>query len=202
MTDAEKQIRKRLEAFDRLRVARGQAIQNYAQLEYALCSLFTHLLQTTPDMAATVFYRNANARSRNMILSKLLQKRHGADYGAFWKSAVKRIKGLDDRRNEIVHWHEATDFFENEAGDTMIGANLIAPNYWDRTSASRSLGVDELRSFSLECDFITRSLNMFLLLLMGRLSDPSSPWHELCRQPVTYPPPDDHPLSRAARETF
>jgi hypothetical protein len=102
-------------------------------------------LHASPDIAATLFYRNANARSRNEILSRLFEKRYGdAGYGPFWESAIKRVDGLDRRRNEIVHWHEAIDFFEGG----QIRPNLIAGNYWDRAANSRSLGIEELNAFA------------------------------------------------------
>jgi hypothetical protein len=63
------------------------------------------------------------------------------------------------------------------------------------------LGIEELKAFASECDFVTRSLNMFLLLLTGALKRNGSeqPWYDLCRKPMTYPPPDKHPLSKAER---
>jgi hypothetical protein len=179
---------------DQLRIARAKAIQSYAGLEHALCSLLANFLQTSPDIAATVFYRNANSNSRNEILSKLFAKRYGErGYGPFWESAIKRVSSLDRRRNEIVHWHEAIDFFEGG----QIRPNLIGGNYWDRGTNSRSLGIEELNAFASECDFVSRSLNMFDVLLNGALekSCGSQPWDNICREPMTYPPPDSHPFS-------
>ena len=198
--DDEERIQARQEAYDQLRIARAKAIQSYAALERALCSLLANFLQTSPDIAATVFYRNANANSRNEILSKLFENRYGeAEYGPFWESAIKRVGSLDRRRNEIVHWHEAIDFFEGG----HIRPNLIGGNYGDRTSNSRSLDIEELNAFVSECDFVSRSLNMFGVLLNGALersAGSTQPWHDICRKPMTYPPLDCHPLSKVERE--
>jgi hypothetical protein len=148
-----------------------------------------------------VFYRNANTNSRNDILSRLFEKRYGQGVygGPFWKSAIKRVSSLDRRRNEIVHWHEAMDFLDG--GE--IRPNLIAGNYWDRTANSRSLCIEDLNAFASECDFVTQSLNMFHMLLNGALqksAGSTQPWHDICRKPMTYPPPDCHPLSKVERE--
>jgi len=101
----------------------------------SLCSLLANFLHASPDIAATLFYRNANARSRNEILS-----RGDAGYGPFWESAIKRVDGLDRRRNEIVHWHEAIDFFRRWTNSTEFDCRqLLGP--WRpirAVSASRS----------------------------------------------------------------
>jgi hypothetical protein len=197
--DDEERVQARQEAYDQLRIARGKAIQSYAGLERALCSLLANFLQASPDIAATLFYRNANANSRNEILCRLFEKRYGdGEYGPFWKSAINRVSGLDRRRNEIVHWQEA----EFQDGG-KIQLNLIAGNLWDRTPNSVSLGIDELNGFVAECDFVTRSLSMFDVLLNGALqksTGSSQPWHDICQKPMTYPPPDGHPLSKVERE--
>ena len=197
--DNEDRIRARKEAYDQLRIARAEAIQFYAGLERALCSLLANFLEASPDTAATLFYRNANANSRNEILLRLFEKRYGnSEYAAFWKSAINRIGGLDRRRNEIVHWQEAE--FE-DAG--KIRVQLIAGNLWDRTPNSGSLGIEELKDFTAECDFVTKSLNMFDVLLNGALEKSAvstEPWHDICQKPMIYPPPDGHPLSKVEQE--
>jgi hypothetical protein len=38
-----------------LQLARARAIQSFAGLEQSLASLFTHLLETSPDKAGVVF---------------------------------------------------------------------------------------------------------------------------------------------------
>jgi len=50
---------------------------------------------------------------------------------------------------------------------------------------------------------VSRSLNMFDVLLIGTMEKSvgsTEPWHDICRKPMTYPPPDSHPLSTAERE--
>ena len=50
---------------------------------------------------------------------------------------------------------------------------------------------------------VSRSLNMFDVLLIGAMEKSvgsTEPWHDICRKPMTYPPPDSHPLSTAERE--
>jgi len=80
---------------------------------------------------------------------------------------------------------------------------LIPPNYWDRRIDSPSLGIEELNAFVAECDFVSRSLNMLVVLLNGSLEKSggsNQPWDEICREPMTYPPPDSHPFSSVERE--
>jgi len=80
---------------------------------------------------------------------------------------------------------------------------LIAGNLWDRTPNSGSLGIEELKDFTAECDFVTKSLNMFDVLLNGALeksAGSTEPWHDICQKPMIYPPPDGHPLSKVEQE--
>jgi hypothetical protein len=100
-------------------IARGLAVEAYANLEYAQSMLFAQLLDTTQDRASIIFFRITNRRSRNRIISDLLEKEFGDKYDIYWQgqggvSGQKRepglftlINNLDDCRNEIVHWHTA-----------------------------------------------------------------------------------------------
>jgi hypothetical protein len=119
-----------------------------------------------------------------------------------FKFALAKRHPIDETRNQIVHWHEAMEIFD-KSGTRFTRAKLIPPNYWDRSAETPRLGIGELNAFTQECDFISRSLDMFLLLLTGALqrSGSEQPWHDICRQPLTYPPPNNHPLSRSETES-
>jgi len=88
-------------------VVRAMAIVQYAQLESSLAGLFTRLLGVTPDIAGVPFFKINNARSRNSMLKKLLRERHGSTYNVFFNPLIKYIGGLDDSRNQIIHWATA-----------------------------------------------------------------------------------------------
>jgi RecB family exonuclease len=90
-------------------VARANAIQAYAKLEFSLSIVFSRLLGTQPDIAGLVFFRITNTYQRNGILEDLKKHRFGNEYNLFWNSIMKIIRQIDQRRNEIVHWHVVND---------------------------------------------------------------------------------------------
>jgi len=68
----------RVKAAERkLKIARANAIQQYADLEQALCELFSYLSDTNPIVAGTIFFRITSAHSRRAILDKLMRKKDG-----------------------------------------------------------------------------------------------------------------------------
>ena len=80
---------------------RGKAIQSYAILEQALCSLLGDLSEMKRNTAATIFYKIASSDSRNKILEKLLHGKHGKKYNLFWNAYFKELRKIDIKRNEI-----------------------------------------------------------------------------------------------------
>jgi hypothetical protein len=59
---------------------RSAAIQEYANLEQALCGLMAHLGGIEPVVAGTIFFSMVNARSRGRVLQKLIRLRHENTY--------------------------------------------------------------------------------------------------------------------------
>jgi len=180
----------RAKSENELLLARAKAIQGYATVEQSLCSLFAHLMGAPPDLAGIVFFRIVNSRSRNAILEGLLKRRAPHQYRAYWESLLKEINFTDQQRNEIVHWHTAVN-----VGQT-VELRLIPPNFWIMTESTPYYTAAKLLEFEAKCDFLSRSMNMFYLLLRIDFPlDSRKAWHEICLQELTYPPPDTHPLS-------
>jgi len=177
----------------KLMLARAQAIQVYASLEQSLAHLFANLLRTDAEAAGTVFFRIVNTRSRLVILKKLLRQRHASAYNVFWSSIDKALRSdIDQKRNEIVHWHVVKEL--NIGDDVPTSTYKLAPpNFWTANNRSPKITVEDLMAFTAKCDFISRLMSMFHMHLLGKLPDPA--WPEIFRQPVAYPPPDSHPLS-------
>src|SRR5262249_40387728 len=140
-----------------------------------------------------------NTHSRNRILDDLMTKRHGTSYEKFWNSSISLVRTIDQRRNEIVHWHVVNNV--NLDSDTphelASSLSLNPPTGW-LTRSPAKLNELDLQEFNLKCDYVSRSINMFALFISGQLSDPNPalPWRDIFQQPIVYPPPDSHPLSR------
>jgi hypothetical protein len=66
-------------------VERAKSIDRYAEVEQSLCRLFSNLMGTTADLGGIVFFRIGNARSRNLIIEQLLEKRYARTYEAYWR---------------------------------------------------------------------------------------------------------------------
>jgi hypothetical protein len=84
---------------------RGQAVQAYANLEQALCRIFSRLSGTPHDIAATIFFTITSTRARNIILDKLMRMKIKNEYNIFWTSLQKQLVQLSQKRNEIIHWN-------------------------------------------------------------------------------------------------
>ena len=179
--------------YQQLAIARAGAIQAYASVESSISMLFATLLGTDFETAGIVFFRIVNTRARVVILEDLLEKRHKDRYATYWNSMVKLIRSLDAKRNEIVHWHLAHNL-HIEGDRPTAHFTLIPPNFWTKTDV-KTLTPNDLIEFSRKCDFVSRSLVMFFVMLTNRLPEPS-PWLEIFQQPAAYPPPDNHPLAR------
>jgi hypothetical protein len=194
-----------------LQLARGFAIEEYSKLESALSRLLASLLDTTWTKASIVFFSLINTRSRNSIFKALITATHGDRYDMYWNGragapGIPRASGLlalirqlDDERNRIVHWQTVRNFSKDDGGTQTSFEQLMKPEFWFRepAAAPTSIQVDDLRAFIGKTDFVTRSVVMF----RGFTAEASFPesarriWAEIFQQPVSYPPPDTHPLS-------
>lgn len=148
-----------------LMLHRGHAVQAYAALEQSLCELLARLLRTERDVAAVVFYRMVNTRSRNSILEKLLRKREESKYNIFFNSLISHIKALDAERNGIVHWHLVTEI--GGTGDApSIAHSLRPPTFWDSEGdETPQHTLQSLASFIDKGHFLSRLVTMFSLHL-------------------------------------
>lgn len=162
-----------------LLIERARAINAYASIETALSTLLAQLLGTDDESAAIVFFRLPNARSRNAIIEALLKKRHQATYDIYWNGVPKTadnrglfdlIRELDQRRNEIIHWH-TSNYIRIEDGGVVAEAQLTPPNFWTRSDHPR-LTDNDLRAFSAKADFVSRSVVMFYAVTSGGDSEP------------------------------
>jgi len=179
-------------------IARGSAIDWYARYEQSLLRLFATLLGAELGYANIIFFRMNNARARLSIIEKFLKKRHGDEFNFFWNSAQTKLSMLDDKRNHIVHWAQAV--YMNETG--VYKVNLIPPHYWDNLENLPQVTIDEIYVFIEQCNFymplitkfeqfISREKNVFF-----DSQDELQTWQGIFRQPITYPPPNNHPLYR------
>ncbi|MHB8150417.1 MAG: hypothetical protein ACYDIB_09670 [Desulfobulbia bacterium] len=173
-------------------VARAVAIARYAMLEYSLAQLFAHLMGVEPDVAGVIFFRINNSRARNSAIERFLKKKHGNAYNIFWNSLEKQLRILDGKRNNVVHWATSTTISVDTNPQSTVKLELIPPNFWDRTESTPAISTEDLYDFILQCDFISRLVNIFWWRLSG-LGDVSAGL-DIFQQPVAYPPPDTHPL--------
>ena len=195
-----------------LHVWRARAIQAYADVEFNLSMLFAGLLQTPIDYAGIVFFRLTNTHSRNAIFESLLKKRHGTKFEAYWhgtpntphrKGLFSLIRQLDQRRNEIVHWHTVNHIHLGDGGEQTSYLDLAPPNAWAFKTDQPRMGVTELQEFCAKADFVARSIGSFFALTSGTIpadSDSAKTWLDIFQQPCTYPPPDTHRLSPNYKE--
>jgi len=174
---------------------RAIAIQAYANLEVSLTLLFAKLLGIEADLAGLVLYRIASTHTRTRILRDLYSKKHGEAYSPFWKSLLSFIRTLDQRRNEIVHWHVVNNINLALNHKDASRLSLAPPTGWAMQSTA-SIAETELKDFVQRCDFAHRLLNMFSVVLHDPVvtADVRERWLKIFEEPVTYPPSDTHPL--------
>jgi hypothetical protein len=176
-------------------IARAIAVQNYANVEGSMCILLSHLMGGPLVAAGTIFYRINSSRSRNLILGELLETKHGDAYRTYWRSMDKLLESIHQERNKIVHWHVALVINLRDNAQIQT-SELTPPNYWARDQKRRTISLADLTTFSRKCDFVSRSLNMFCTFLMEQLPpEAKERYAPVFGQPVTYPPPADHPLA-------
>jgi hypothetical protein len=92
-------IKARVKAAERkLKIARANAIQQYADLEQALCELFSYLSDTNPIVAGTIFFRITSAHSRRAILDKLMRKKRTGRETRILRNGSNTPRNMDVRR--------------------------------------------------------------------------------------------------------
>jgi hypothetical protein len=186
-----------------LQLARADAIEAYADLEAMLCLIFSNLMNTNLRTASIVFYRITNTHSRNRIIDELLQHEIGNKYAAFWNSAIKLVRQLDQTRNEIVHWQIASLHKDDDFKNIDDVVHCLAPRQHD--SEAPVLLSRDLRDFVAKAEHVRLHLMMFfLLILLCRNSEtkPADPYteaqSEVFLRPLTYPPGPDDQIFRTA----
>lgn len=181
----------------RLKIARADAIDSYGGLEVALALLFSRLLGTKPDLGALVLFQISNARARNKMIEQLMKRKYGSKFNLYWNWLIKFIDQLDQRRNEVVHWHMRIQPNFNRAGRLTSGSVMLSPpNLWDRRRGKGRITERDLSAFALKCDFAEAAVWSFLIYVMGRQGrrKTRAAWLGICQQPLAYPPPDTHPI--------
>lgn len=191
---------------------RGKAIEAYASMELSLSILFSDLLQSPIQYAGIVFFRITNTSSRNTIIETLLSKRYGDTYTAFWsgvpntpnrKGLFNLIRSLDQRRNEIVHWHTVSYLNADEYNGPPSPVQLTPPTAWAFKSDQPKLGTADLIEFCQLATFVHSAISIFTIVSNGTLprdADAWQTWHEILQQPCTYPPSKGHPLFQTPEE--
>lgn len=187
-----------------LMLARSRALEVYAGLEQSLCMLLSVTLRTDMSSAAIIFFRVANAKSRNQILESLIKKRYDGAFNDFWfgvpgtpnkRGLMSLVRDLDSKRNEIVHWHTMTSIDVGSNPPTRT-ASLVPPNFWQGQSSQITIG--DIGEFCRKADFTSRSTTMFCAH-HGGFENPSpitEIWHRIYQRPCTYPPANTHPLNQ------
>lgn len=173
-------------------IARATAILVYASYEQSLVSLFAYLMGVQDDYAGVPFFKINNARARIAVIERLLKKRHGNAYNVFWNPLVNLLKPLDEKRNQVIHW-AVNSTIDTDQGGKLTKITLVPPNFTDRTENTPEMTLNDLYDFIVKCDFLARSLNVFHAVISRSHGVPNT-WHDICQQPVTYPPQDNHPL--------
>lgn len=195
-------------------IARSLAIEAYANLEYALSKLFAQLMDVPEAKASIAFFRIQNNRARNSVVSDLLGIEHGTQYDAYWhgekvESGQRRTRGLlglirslDDRRNDIVHWHTVRGYDLTPTGMRARPERLEPIISWHNTpreERAQKLTTTNLKEFTAKCEFVARSIHNFRKFTTTEaipidLAERDT-WLRIFQQPVSYPPSDSHPLS-------
>jgi hypothetical protein len=175
----------------RLKLARAEAIQSYAELEQSLCELFSYLSDTNPAVAGTIYFKITNSRARSDILKKLMNMKHKTTYNLFFNSLIKMVGTIDGKRNEIIHWNMLGLGDSSPTGKPIFREMaLMPPNYWTIDANTPSYTLDHLAEFTALCGFLAKTTKGFVDKLNRReVLGVASP--DIYRQPLSHP----HPLS-------
>lgn len=182
---------------------RAHAINSYAHVEQSLAQCISDLIGSDPVVGFTVFYQVSNARSRLRIFEKLIEHRHKDSYDVFLhgrpgtkdkSGLLGLLNSLDQRRNEIVHWHVLQEITGD--GETMRSTLVLAPPaFWSGMAAERRTTAD-MQEFSRKATFTSRILNMFNVFNSKAIRPEGwdDKWSPVFREPCSYPPSESHPL--------
>jgi hypothetical protein len=182
---------------DPIWTARGKAIQAYAELESALCSLMAATGETSRETALAIFYKITNTHARNSIIEKLLHKKCGPKFNPFWNKYVRELRKIDLKRNEIVHWLAAANVTINADHVMLVGVTLIPPaSLVAPVTSPPRITTKELNGFEEKCGDFARLANMFAVRIKPLEAAPEEPWLDIFQLPFVYPLPEGHPIAR------
>ena len=195
---------------------RGKAVHAYANLEQALCRIFSLVSNTTPWVSATIFFRITNARARNDILGKLIRRHfsNGA-FNKFWDSILEAMSTIDRQRNEIVHWGTQTKLTITSPRDGNTRAQLSSPavilrppRFWaDFGDTHPQITTDDLTAFITKCEFYSLNINVFAAMNGSKTSPykiPSGeeqPWRDIFGKSLVYLPQTDTQLYQTQQKS-
>ena len=185
------------EAKTEFHVARSEAITSYAQLEQNMAFLFAGLMgKISLRKAFIAFEAISSLRARLVMLEKLLTRDHGDTYQKFFTGFIRDVGGINNTRNNIVHWIIYTTSRGEEpfdpSRDIFLGEH---PNLF----GEETMLLHEINEFSRETEFYS----LLLLYFRTFLKEPNLPgdpnktsWHDIFQSKPVYPPPLGHPLDR------
>lgn len=155
--------------YDRLMLAKGEALHCYALMENGLALLFGILSGMPAAKSDIVFYRIASTRTRNTIISDLFSKSKHSKYKTALNSIITAVGQLDEQRNQIAHWHAhfGTPLEADPEKIKGIGLRNPSRNIFDNPEGSPLLSYKELRQFGKECLFWSKQVTEFLIALVG-----------------------------------
>lgn len=198
----------------RFHLARAEAIDAYASLEHALLMLFSNAINTRPDHAAIVFTRMVNTRSRNEIISELINSKFGDEAKKFTKSLIKQVQKVDSIRNKIVHWSitykgSGSSIPINPPPEMLKNPFLSHPNL--HKMDGDELYINDLIDFIAHVNFLCGVIETLAWSIqietLGKIKgmetffekDKTPLSREIFLQQVDYPPPSDSLLYRFYR---
>lgn len=185
-------------AQDAFNIARAEAIDAYAQLEISLMFLLTLMIGRKQHHSMAILSRMNNARSRNIVIQKIVDKETTKKYRAFTNSLFKTISEVDEVRNQIVHWHMASIFSHDESTSEDRMHALIPFNPIDREPPL--LYKSDIADFTWKTFFVAREASDFSSFLdpdqATRVASWPQSWRDRFLQPLSYPPERGHPQYR------
>lgn len=178
-------------------IARARAINDYASFEQALLSVFAAVINLDLQKSTIIFMHIAGTRRRFEAIQELIRHSFGSEFDAFFNSVSRHLSGIDRTRNEIVHWivlHTTT------GGKDINPYRDIALHEHPNMFSNEKRYKHDLEYFSEKVEFYRLLLYYFSVFVRtpreSLISHPSKrSWQEIFREPVTYPPPSDHPLA-------
>jgi hypothetical protein len=187
-----------------LQIARGVALDAYSGFEQILLQVFVHLLGTNMKLGGIIFFRLQNSGLRIRILTELIEAKFNDRYDRFWFGTDKvdglmdLIAKLDQRRNEIVHWTTI-------ASGSSEAWVIRPPHLWSGKKGPRSLHFEDVYEFVARCHCLRHYAGNFnwrtRVYREGEDSEKARAWLDIFEQPPSYPPGQDHPLSRIWTES-